>query len=466
MRTLSIDKPQAHAAFLASPARHILMLSTHGIHQQEIIPGLPDTGGQNLFVNQLSDTLRTLGFKITIANRGGYDHPVSGLRQEGIHYQNGHQRILYLEDGLSRFVRKEEMQPQTTLLAQDLLALVSVEQLPIHLLISHYWDAALIAETFCKHQLDCEHIWIPHSLGSIKKSNVAPEQWSDLNIDKRIEIEASLLHSIDIVAATSSRLSQALLQDYKYQNKIVFLPPNVDPERFYPRTIEDNDPIWNFLSQHCTFSPSELRKHKIITEISRTDTTKRKDVLIKSVARVREKFPNTLLVTTIDPINTEVAQPLLELIDITGMKEHTIVLGTVTAMLPSIYAVSSIYCTPSIMEGFGMAVQEAAATQVPIVASSLVPFAVEYLLGDTVQEIPYGNDGKKTVRRGNGALVVPPDEIEGYASALMILLADPALRSTMGENAYEITIPRFTWLNQVHSFLNDISHATSKQEKD
>ena len=61
-------------AFKQSERPHILMVTNHGIHQWDVIPGLPDTGGQNMFVNQLSATLAWLGFRITIANRGGYPH--------------------------------------------------------------------------------------------------------------------------------------------------------------------------------------------------------------------------------------------------------------------------------------------------------------------------------------------------------------------------------------------------------
>jgi hypothetical protein len=34
--------------------KHILMITNHGIHEWDPQPGLPDTGGQNLYVNQLS----------------------------------------------------------------------------------------------------------------------------------------------------------------------------------------------------------------------------------------------------------------------------------------------------------------------------------------------------------------------------------------------------------------------------
>jgi len=59
-----------HQAFTSYQAPHILMITNHGIHQWDVVPGLTDTGGQNLFVNMFTDTLASFGFRVTIANRG------------------------------------------------------------------------------------------------------------------------------------------------------------------------------------------------------------------------------------------------------------------------------------------------------------------------------------------------------------------------------------------------------------
>ena len=122
----------------------MLMITNHGIHQWEIVPGLPDTGGQNVFVNQFTQALATLGFKITITNRGGYPHPVTGEWHTGLRYKDEHQRILYLEDGVNEFVRKEDMDAQIPKLVEALKSFLEAEGPGIDLILSHYWDAAKI----------------------------------------------------------------------------------------------------------------------------------------------------------------------------------------------------------------------------------------------------------------------------------------------------------------------------------
>jgi hypothetical protein len=99
-------------------------------------------------------------------------------------------------------------------------------------------------------------------------------------------------------------------------------------------------------------------------------------------------------------------------------------------MLPTLYAVTDVYCTPSVMEGFGMSAQEAAATGIPVVASHLVPFVTEYLLGE---------GDTQPVKRGKGAVVVRAGDVDGFAYALEMLLTNDELRQEMGKS-----LPRYS----------------------
>ncbi len=446
----STNHPDLHRAFAASSRPHILMITNHGVHEWQVIPGLTDTGGQNVFVNQFSLALADQGFKITIVNRGGYPHPRSGEPRRGVDYKDEHQRILLLEDNTPTFIRKEDMEAQLPALTQNLAHRLRAEGADIDLIVSHYWDGAKLGDLFNQARGEhSQHIWVPHSLGTIKRDNVSLDRWEDLRVDERIAVERDLVEQVDAIAATSTAIRRALAQDYGYQPAPLFLPPCVDPTRYHPRRLGGDDPIWSFLEGHCGLSTGEIRAAKIVTEISRTDTTKRKDVLIRAFARIQEQHPHALLVVTIDESNPGLAGQLKDLIESLGIKGNVAVLGSVWDELPGIYAATDIYCTPSVMEGFGMSAQEAAATGVPVVASNLVPFACEYLLGDAVES-------EQGLRLGDGAIVAPADDIDAFARALDILLDDEALRSEMGQRAYEITIPRFTWGQVVKEFLETL----------
>ncbi len=445
-----------HTEFIQSSKKHILMLSIHGVHEWNVVPGLKDTGGQNVFVNQFSAALVKAGYKITIVNRGGYTHPRSGRVQSGIHYKDSNQRILYLVDTLDQFVRKEDMGKQIPELVQALSNFLKEEGFSINLIISHYWDAAALG-TSLKEDLDINatHIWVPHSLGEVKKRNISDNEWEQLKILDRIEFEEKIFQKIDFLAATSSIIRESSINDYHFSGKFLWLPPCVDQERYYPRHIEKTDPIWALLSSHSNLPIEKIQNRNIITEISRTDRTKQKNILIKAFANILINHPDSFLILTIDDTNAELAEELRTLINDCGIKESTAAVGSVWQELPKIYAITDIYCTPSIMEGFGMSVQEAAVTNVPVISSDLVPFVTEYLAGSNRQMVTLESGSQIEV--GEGAVIVPPGDIAAFSFALDMLLSDEKFRKEMGEKAYEITSSNFVWDQVTQDFINGIN---------
>lgn len=441
---------------------HVLMITNHGVHEWNVTPGLPDTGGQNVYVNQFAAALIGLGHTVSIANRGGYPHPVTGRPQVGVvDHPSGRARILYLEDDTPSFVRKEDMDEHVPQLVADLYQKLDAERLDYDLILSHYWDAGKIGSALndLAHR-DAPHIWVPHSLGALKKRNVDPSRWSDLRIDERIEHERALLARIDGAVATSTTIRESLVEDYGYQPEY-FLPPCVDTTRYHPRPADDCDGIWEFLAAHSRHPAAELRKRRIVTEISRTDHTKRKDVLIRAFSRVRERLPGALLAITLDERAGAPFDEAMALIRDGGLVDDVIVLGSVWDRLPCLYAVSTVYCTPSVMEGFGMSAQEAAASGVPVVASDLVPFAREHLLGPGPQRQPLDGEGGGELLLGDGAIVVPADDVEGFAQAIASLLTDDERREAMGRSALRITVPYFTWDRRTRDLLDDLGLAQS-----
>lgn len=443
-----------HEAFLESTLPHILMITNHGIHEWDVVPGLPDTGGQNVFVNQFSETLAELGYRITIANRGGFPHPISGDTRQGIHYKDERQRILYLQDDRNEFVRKEDMVEQTPQLADFLASVLEKEGISPDLIISHYWDGAHVGVLYNESRAEpVPHIWVPHSLGTVKKQNVNPQRYAELRIDERIEIEHRIVRSVDRVAATSSRIRRALREDYGRHDNL-YLPPCVRVDRYHPQEIAADHPIWNFLSDFSALTPAQIRACRIVTEISRTDTTKRKDILLQAFSQVHAQDPDTFLVVSIDDRSQPLAAELKQLIADLGIADHVAAVGYVWDELPALYNVTDVYCSPSVMEGFGMSVQEAAATAVPVVTSDLVPFVTEYLVGEDAQQL----NGSSCCTLGEGAIVVAADDTGGFAHALRHLLSHDDLRRKMGQKAYDITIPYFTWKDMTRRFLREIEN--------
>lgn len=445
------------AQFIDSSRPHVVMVTNHGMHRWQVDAGLPDTGGQNVYVNQLSTTLNKLGFRVTIYNRGGYPDPVEGEMRTGTIYRNSHERLTYLEDSVKEFVRKEEMLPRVQELSRSLVEHVRSGPEP-SLVISHYWDGAAVTDKAMQAlHLPVPHVWVPHSLGILKREGTPPDQWADLNIDQRIQTEETLLDRVTLVGATSQAVRRVLADHHGVRDS-VFLPPCVDEDHFNPDTARSDEQVFSLLTETTGLSEQEVRAASIITEVSRTDRSKRKDLLIEAFAQVVKRHPSALLAVTLNPEAGELYRELMALTKQRGIGKRLAALGSIWEYLPSLYGHTAVYCTPSRMEGFGMSIQEAAACGVPAVASSRVPFAAEYLLGRSVETRTIGSDGTE-IQIGEGAIVVPAGNLDATVYALDLLLSDSELRHSMGRAAYRITIPRFTWKSVTTRFLEQVGIA-------
>jgi glycosyltransferase involved in cell wall biosynthesis len=93
------------------------------------------------------------------------------------------------------------------------------------------------------------------------------------------------------------------------------------------------------------------------------------------------------------------------------------------AGLPAVYNAASVFVLPSLQDGFGMVVYEAAACGLPVIVSENVG---------------------ATIRDGQDGYVVPIRDPDTLADRLLRLYRDPALRRAMGESAREY-VSRFTW---------------------
>ncbi|MBI4211981.1 MAG: glycosyltransferase [Deltaproteobacteria bacterium] len=449
-------------AFLASKRPHILMITNHGIHDWDIRSGLIDTGGQNHYVNALSDTLVTLGFRVTTLNRGGFPDPQTQEMRRGSRYKNEHSRIVYLQGGGASFIRKEDLTREVLQEeGDDAYRELSREGNPhFALTISHYWDGAILGEMLRKKFNDQgKHVWIPHSLGALKKENFKDkpqEVVAPLKFDERIAFEHEVATRVDAIGSTSGDISRTLETSYGRKAEL-FLPPCINTAAIHPLEPSKATSIYDFLSTQDSETGHLVRGKKCILEVSRTDHTKRKDVLIKAFAKAFKNNPQVMLLLTVSSDNQKVYQELTQLIEHNGIRRQIVFIGSVPrSIMSELYAITTVYCSPSEMEGFGMSVQEACAAGRATVSSDKIPFATEYLLANEHHQDLTTTSGTCTLRWGKGGIVVPAGNDEGFAYALKTLVEDETLRGNMGNDAYHLTIPKFTWPDVTKQMLHEL----------
>ncbi|MFH1829312.1 MAG: glycosyltransferase [Pseudomonadota bacterium] len=442
--------------FVNSPRPHILMVTNHGMHDWEVRSGLTDTGGQNHYVNHLSDTLVCMGFKVTTLNRGGFLDPITKQMREGAIYKDENSRIVYLKGGGNKFIRKEDL--NKVIIGEEVEyanEFFSKERLNCKLIISHYWDGAMLAHMLKERMnIKAKHIWVPHSLGALKKENYKnkpKEVIEACRFEERIAYENELLPKCDAVASTSGDISRTLKQYYDHEAKLS-LPPCIDTDSVHPMEPTQCSRIYDFLKKSDPVSGSNVLGKKCVLEVSRTDKTKRKDLLIKAFAKAHKSNPESMLLLTLSSDSKEVYDECMTLMKAEGIRDKVVILGMIPRdLIRELYAITTVYCSPSEMEGFGMSVQEACACRRPTVSSNLVPFAVEYLLSNAREE----NVGGK-IRWGDAGVVINAGNTEGFAYTISKLLKDSELRNKIAANAYTTTIPYFTWPTQTQRMLTKV----------
>jgi D-inositol-3-phosphate glycosyltransferase len=457
-----MKQKDSSSAFLQSKRPHILMVTNHGIHDWEGRPGLTDTGGQNHYVRQLSDTLVDLGYRVTTFNRGGFPDPTTGEMRTGALYKDSNQRIVYLEGGGNEFIRKEDLTRE--ILAEEAgfaERLMKEERLPVDLIVSHYWDAAVLVQILKDNmKLQAKHVWVPHSIGTLKQENFKGKPADivePLRFPERIAYEKGVLPHVDAVASTSGDISKHLKENYGRDPEL-FLPPCINTAAIHPiDNASKIGGIYDFLAETDPKTGAKVKGRPAILEMSRTDRTKRKDIVLRAFAQALKKNPDAMLLLRLAPKPKDLHDELVSLAESLGIRDNVVFVGMVPdELMVELFNIATVYLSPSEMEGFGMSVQEAAASARPTISSSLIPFAVEYLARDGKDETIQTGEGPLKIRWGTGGAIIPAGRTEGFGYALGTLLDDEGLRKSMAKAAYEITIPYFTWPNVTRKLLEQV----------
>lgn len=427
----------------------ILNVTNHGIHEWNLVLGLPDTGGQNVYVNELSNALAHMGNIVTIANRGGYRHPVTNELRQGIFRKNNYQELVFIQDHYPHFVEKEYINPYIPYLAEDLYQRLPQ---PPDIIISHFWDGLKVAHLFNTHY-GLPHYWVPHELAAMKAQNIKENQLHKHFIQGRLDIVKEILPKISGVISTSKLITESLQKDYNYNTDIT-LTPCINTTRFAPKKPKNNDAIWDFLSQENPSNKTKIQTSLKILEISRTDFTKRKDFIVQVFKMIAEQYPDTILIMNVD--NNAEGNSIKELITSLNLQECVVTIdpselpqtGHHSDRIPKLFNMADIYVSASIMEGFGMAVQEAAATKTAIIGSNKIPCLTEVLAVNPEKRDQY------TI--GKGGIVAEKDNFNAFVNGLIELVKNKNLRNTLAENAYNIVIPEYTWFNKVHTLTKQL----------
>jgi glycosyltransferase involved in cell wall biosynthesis len=177
----------------------------------------------------------------------------------------------------------------------------------------------------------------------------------------------------------------------------------------------------------------------LLLSVGRVSEEKRIGVLLDAFALVTRERRDARLVIAGDG-------PALRGLELTA-PAGTHFVGELTGdRLAELYASADVFCFPSTTDTFGQVLLEAGASGLPVVAAEA------------------GGAGELVVRERTGVLV-PPEEPQPLAAALLRLLAEPDLRARLARGGREAALAR-TWpaaideLGRTYRRLLGIEHAS------
>jgi mannosylfructose-phosphate synthase len=380
----------------------IAMVSTHGYVAAEPPLGMPDTGGQVVYVIELSKKLAQLGYKVDIWTRRFEDQPQTEKVDDNV-------RIIRMKCGGEDFIPKEYLYKKLPEWTENALRFIKSGRLKYEFINSHYWDAGLAGQHIAE-VLGIPHIHTPHSIGIWKRRQMETDFPDDMdklektyNFSRRIHHESTLYRECDMLVATSPMQLDMFHKDYGLpRDKVRMIPPGYDDNRFFPVGEATREGI-----RRESGLPTD---RKVIASIGRLSRNKGFDLLVDAFSVVAERADDTILRlavgsekddTTEDPMRAELEQQVRDL----GLQDRVIISDSLPdEEMADFYRAADVFCLPSRYEPFGMTAIEAMACGTPTVVTThgglyrTLTYGTDALFADTFDKVDFGITILKAIR--------------------------------------------------------------------
>jgi mannosylfructose-phosphate synthase len=410
-----------------------MMISTHGYVSANPEFGMPDTGGQVVYVLELSKCLARMGYRVDILTRRFEDQPPSEPVSDRV-------RILRFPCGGKEFIPKETLCESIPQWVTNVDRYIRAKRLRYAFINSHYWDAGLAGQSLA-NRLEVPHVHTPHSIGSWKRDNMDgdPEELErKYNFRQRIREEKVIYDECDLLVATTPP-QRDILTNGEYDvpvKKIKIIPPGYDDSRFFPVSLASRRALKEELDIDG----------RIVLALGRMAKNKGYDLLLRAMPAVFQRLEDVRLLLAVgstEPNESEVRQirELKELAEELGIADRVIFRDYIPdEWLADYYRAADVFALSSRYEPFGMTAVEAMACGTPAVVTTE---------GGLWEHITWGLD----------ALYANPFDPEVFGHAIHDALAYPRVAQQLIKYGSQTARARFTWTGIAQQLLNALQSA-------
>ncbi len=393
----------------------LAMLSVHTSPLATL--GGKETGGMNVYVRDLTQTLGRQGVDVDVYTRS-QDPAMPRIQPLG---ERG--RVIQIKAGPETPYNKNLLFNHLAEFEAGVEAQAKADGINYDLIYGHYWLSGLAANTLRRTW----HVPIAqmfHTLAEMK--NRVAQTPAERDPDRRVNCEGEVMRLADrLIAATPLEKNQMTWLYGADLTKISVVPPGVDLERFQP--------LDQCQARRRLGVPPE---HQMILFVGRIQPLKGIDTLIRALALVKKREPvlaQNICVSIIggDP-NPDSELELAEFARLETLRAELGIGDMVTFLgakdqdtLVYYYAAAEMVVMPSHYESFGMVALEAMACGTPVIASDV---------GGLSFSIEDGYNGYRVAHRDPRAM----------ADKIMLLLKHRVLRDQLGEQA-RTWVQRYSW---------------------
>ena len=397
--------------------RRVAMISEHA--SPLALLGGVDAGGQNVYVDAVSRGLVAHGYETDVFTvRGDLAHPQVATWADGV-------RVIEIPVDGGAPLLKDALWPYMPAFRNAIDRFADREGAGYNLIHGNFWMSGWVtADLGSRWRIPTVHIFHATGVTKLREQGAA-----DTSPAGRIEVEKSVVRSVDRLIAQCPAERDELLADYgAREDQIALIPSAVDTDRFKPvdkgtarRTLE--------------IDPTD----EVIVYIGRI--VPRKDVrnIIRALAQLKARrlaagnatMPKLLVVggetEQPNPDATPEFGVLHALAAGLGVQDQVRFVGRRQPdELYLWYAAADVAVTTPWYEPFGLTPLEAMACGVPVIGSRVGGIAF-------------------TVADGETGYLVPPRDPEALRARLDDLLRDPERRLLMGQAGRARVLHAFTW---------------------
>jgi len=419
----------------ASPLPRIAMISTHGYVAAQPPLGAADTGGQVVYVIELSKKLAQLGYEVDIWTRRFEDQPELEAVNERV-------RVIGIACGGDKFLPKEYLNEHLSEWNASALRFIALHGLNYSFINSHYWDAG-IAGQFLSEELAVPHVHTPHSLGLWKQLQMQRDYPGDeekfekqYNFTRRIAEERRIYKACQLVIATTPPQLDFIVNDYGAPaEKVRMIAPGYDDHRFFPVS----DASRKAIRRRLGFSG------QVVLALGRLAPNKGYDLLIRSFSLVAKREPEAVLHLAVggkdmNPQEFALLAELRALAEVSGYGER-IHFGSfiADADLSDYYRAADLFVLCSRYEPFGMTAIEAMASGTPTVVT---------VHGGLYRALTFGRH----------ALFADPFDTEDLGITMAKIFRHSRLRARLARMGAHKARSLFTWTGIAQQLVATVEH--------